>query len=83
MSPSRILCLALLAGLSSQVGLLHAAEEPLRVGVAEVDITPPMGFPMAGYYHERKATGTTRPAQGEGHRLPRAEGAGRPAWCAT
>lgn len=34
------------------------AAEPLRVGVAEVDITPPIGFPMAGYYHERLADGT-------------------------
>ncbi len=30
----------------------------LRVGMAEVDITPPVGFPMAGYYHERLAEGT-------------------------
>ena len=30
----------------------------LRVGMAEVDITPPIGFPMAGYYHERLAEGT-------------------------
>jgi neutral ceramidase len=58
MSPSRILYLVFLTGLLSEVGLLHAAEESLRVGVAEVDITPPMGFLMAGYYHERKATGT-------------------------
>ena len=29
----------------------------LHVGVAEVDITPPVGFPMAGYYHERLAEG--------------------------
>jgi len=29
----------------------------LHVGVAEVDITPPIGFPMAGYYHERLAEG--------------------------
>jgi hypothetical protein len=37
------------------------AGEPLRVGVAEADITPPEGFPMAGYYHERRATGTHDP----------------------
>jgi neutral ceramidase len=37
------------------------AETPLRVGVAEVDITPPLGYPMAGYYHERLATGTKDP----------------------
>ncbi|MCA9120085.1 MAG: neutral/alkaline non-lysosomal ceramidase N-terminal domain-containing protein [Planctomycetaceae bacterium] len=31
------------------------------MGVAEVDITPPVGFPMAGYYHERLATGSRDP----------------------
>jgi hypothetical protein len=36
-------------------------EQPLRLGVAEVDITPPKGFPIAGYYHERLATGTRDP----------------------
>lgn len=30
----------------------------IRVGMAEADITPPIGFPMAGYYHERLAEGT-------------------------
>ncbi len=33
----------------------------LRVGIAEQDITPPTGFPMAGYYHERLAEGTINP----------------------
>lgn len=33
----------------------------LQVGVAELDITPPKGFPMAGYYHERLAEGTIDP----------------------
>jgi hypothetical protein len=37
------------------------AAEPLRIGLAEADITPPTGFPMAGYYHERLATGTRDP----------------------
>jgi hypothetical protein len=37
------------------------AAEPLRIGVAEVEITPPVGFPMAGYYHERLAEGTIDP----------------------
>lgn len=40
-------------------GPLRAAE--LRVGLAEADITPPVGFPMAGYYHERLAEGTIDP----------------------
>lgn len=38
-----------------------SAAEPLLVGTAEVDITPPLGFPMAGYYHERLAEGTIDP----------------------
>jgi len=33
----------------------------LQVGLAEVDITPPIGFPMAGYYHERLAEGAIDP----------------------
>src|SRR5688572_15508263 len=37
------------------------ADEPLQVGVAETDITPPQGFLMAGYYHERRATGAIDP----------------------
>ncbi|MBM3998375.1 MAG: hypothetical protein FJ297_02335 [Planctomycetes bacterium] len=31
------------------------------MGFAERDITPPEGFPVAGYYHERRATGTHDP----------------------
>lgn len=38
-----------------------SAADSLRVGVAEADITPPVGFPMAGYYHERLAEGTIDP----------------------
>jgi neutral ceramidase len=38
-----------------------ASEGSLRVGVAEADITPPVGFPMAGYYHERLAEGEIDP----------------------
>lgn len=37
------------------------ADEPLRVGAAAVDITPPAGYPLSGYYHERLATGTKDP----------------------
>ncbi|MFO1094994.1 MAG: hypothetical protein U0992_17055 [Planctomycetaceae bacterium] len=38
-----------------------SAAEPLRVGFAQTDITPPNGFPMAGYYHERLAEGAIDP----------------------
>ncbi len=38
-----------------------AAEPELLIGVAEVEITPPIGFPIAGYYHERLATGAKDP----------------------
>ncbi|MCA9065682.1 MAG: hypothetical protein KDA96_21585 [Planctomycetaceae bacterium] len=31
------------------------------MGLAEAEITPPVGFPMAGYYHERLAEGTIDP----------------------
>lgn len=37
------------------------AQDSLRVGVAEEDITPPVGFPMAGYFHERLADGQLDP----------------------
>ena len=37
------------------------AASEVRVGVAMVDITPPPGIPMAGYYHERGADGVLDP----------------------
>jgi hypothetical protein len=36
-------------------------ESLLRIGAAESEITPPAGYPMAGYYHERLATGVRDP----------------------
>jgi hypothetical protein len=39
----------------------QGAASELRVGVAKVDITPPLGIPMAGYYHERGADGVLDP----------------------
>src|SRR5262245_854286 len=51
-----VLSLAWIAGTQ-----LARAEGPLRVGVAEADITPAKNFPVAGYYHERLATGTLDP----------------------
>jgi neutral ceramidase len=52
------ICLVLSAG---GVCSTTNAAGPLRVGVAEVDITPPVAFPMAGYYYERHAEGTIDP----------------------
>ncbi|MFM7129595.1 MAG: neutral/alkaline non-lysosomal ceramidase N-terminal domain-containing protein [bacterium] len=40
---------------------LSAMGQTLKVGTAEMDITPPNGFPMAGYYHERLAEGVIDP----------------------
>jgi neutral ceramidase len=37
------------------------AAEPLRAGVAVVDITPPLGYRMAGYFNERLNSGTHDP----------------------
>jgi neutral ceramidase len=59
---TRFLLLAVLGILPLAGETAQGAEAAkLRVGVAEVDITPPDGFPMAGYYHERLAEGTIDP----------------------
>ena len=56
--------------LMSKVGLIFALAAALagsawaadlQIGFAETDITPPKGFPMAGYYHERLAEGQIDP----------------------
>lgn len=54
----RTLCLLLLAGCAAPG---DRGDAPFRVGVAEVDITPPKGYRMAGYYYERRNTGTKDP----------------------
>ena len=48
----------ILAGLTSGIVLTSGESQ---VGVATVDITPPLGIPMAGYYHERGADGVLDP----------------------
>ena len=48
-----------LAALSCLAAWAGAAD--MRVGVAAVDITPPLGIPMAGYYHARGADGVLDP----------------------
>lgn len=49
----------LLLGLTAGLATVQAAE--VRVGVAVTDITPPLGIPMAGYYHPRGADGVLDP----------------------
>ena len=43
--------------------LSSAAAQELSLGTAAVDITPPSGAPMAGYYTNREATGAHDPLQ--------------------
>ena len=38
-----------------------AAAGTLKVGVGTAEITPPLGYPMSGYFHARGATGTLDP----------------------
>ena len=48
--------------LGCQHTVRHAPQsEPLKVGAAEIDITPPVGHRMAGYFDERLSTGVHDP----------------------
>jgi len=49
-------CALLLSLLTQPAG--GAARDAMRAGVAEIDINPPVGHRMAGYFNERFATGT-------------------------
>ncbi|MCA9014042.1 MAG: neutral/alkaline non-lysosomal ceramidase N-terminal domain-containing protein [Planctomycetaceae bacterium] len=55
-----ILSVVLLA-LSSSVTVFAADADKFKVGLASVEITPPVGYPLSGYYHERKNTGALDP----------------------
>src|ERR1051325_708457 len=46
------------------------ASEPLKAGAAEVEITPPVGFRMAGYFDERLATGVHDPLKAKALVIP-------------
>lgn len=48
------------AGLLCQVAPAAAATK-LTAGAAVIDITPPVGYRMSGYFHERLCTGTLNP----------------------
>jgi len=47
--------------LCGSCALAASAAEEMAIGVARVDITPPLGYRMAGYFHERANTGTKDP----------------------
>jgi Neutral/alkaline non-lysosomal ceramidase, N-terminal len=60
--PRALWLLACALGASALVGCQHpvpqgSSAESLQVGEAEVDITPPVGSRMAGYFYERISTG--------------------------
>jgi sugar phosphate isomerase/epimerase len=46
---------------SQDAGDAAAGVEPLHAGVAAVDITPPIGYRMCGYFNERLSTGVLNP----------------------
>src|SRR5438876_7756919 len=63
---NRILLPAVLLTLSVVLGGRLAAQpasqaDSLQIGAAEIDITPPIGHRMAGYFDERLSTGVHDP----------------------
>lgn len=61
MNPSSLVAITL-----SLLGVrLFGVEPAFRAGVGKVEITPPVGVPMAGYYHERGADGVLDPLYGK------------------
>ncbi len=65
-SAARNLILPALASLWLLAGCGHLNQSgpcanSLQEGVAEIDITPPVGYRLAGYFNERLATGTHDP----------------------
>jgi len=58
--PPALAAVWLLAG-CTHVSPTASPGEAFQVGVAELDITPPVGSRMAGYFNERVATGTHDP----------------------
>jgi neutral ceramidase len=53
--------LTIVAGLAMLACGAVAQTAPLRVGLAEIVITPPLGYRMDGYFNERLSTGTKDP----------------------
>ena len=57
----RVLILLVVATVAALSGRQAAPAGPLGAGLAEVDITPPVGYRMDGYFNERLATGVKDP----------------------
>ncbi|WP_422928899.1 neutral/alkaline non-lysosomal ceramidase N-terminal domain-containing protein [Singulisphaera sp. PoT] len=57
----KVRCLVLSLFLGALAGPDLAQAEEVAVGIAAVDITPPRGYRMAGYFNERTNTGTKDP----------------------
>jgi neutral ceramidase len=58
------MCLVVLATFGPSVRATPqtpSSETPLQVGLAEIDITPPVGYRMDGYFYERLNTGQRDP----------------------
>lgn len=53
--------LMLIIGALPGIARATVSAAPLEAGVAVVDITPPAGMRMSGYFHERLSTGTRNP----------------------
>jgi len=59
---SALLCLiAAITCMAGDATSAYSGEATLRIGTASVEITPPLGIPMAGYFHTRLATGVHDP----------------------
>ncbi|HTU22639.1 MAG TPA: hypothetical protein VMG10_31660 [Gemmataceae bacterium] len=58
-----ILFVLLGAAMAGTVGTARLTAAELQAGVAVVDITPPRGYRMSGYFRERLNTGTHDPLQ--------------------
>lgn len=59
-----LICVMGVAGCAHHVRSIirkAAKHHPWQAGLAEIDITPPIGYRMAGYFDERLATGTHDP----------------------
>jgi len=50
-----------LVGQKSQIAAADKPTAELRAGVAVIDITPPIGYRMSGYFYERLSTGIKNP----------------------